>query len=110
MKLNIIAEAKYVSGGKGSLEWLLKNFFVEYSTQEMEDKDGNTFEAISYEIKPGFQITARGAHVVGITTLTDGEYELLVKHSRTGNIMTQYAKLTDIIVQQLKTLWPSQSP
>lgn len=109
MKLNIIAEAKYVSGGKGSLEWLLKNFFVEYSTQEMEDKDGNPVESISYETKPSLRITARGAQVVGITTFAD-DYELLVKHSSTGKIMTQYAKLDDIVVQQLKTLWPSQSP
>jgi len=101
MKLNALKEARYVSLEQGSFEWFLKNFFEEYETEEME---GGL--AISYQVKDGFEITARGYLVVEIVTYPNDDHQFLVKDSPHGHKMTRHVSLEDLVVKQVKTLWP----
>ncbi len=101
MKLNALTEARYVSREQGSFEWFLKNFFEEYETEEME---GGL--AIGYQVKEGFEITARGSRVVEVVTYPNDDYQFLVKDSPQGHKMTKHFSPKDMVVKQVKTIWP----
>lgn len=104
MKLITLTEARYAGGHKGSLEWFLKNFFEEYQTEEME---GGL--AREYRVKAGFLLSARGNRVVEVITYPNDDHEFLVKDSPHGHKMTKHVSLDDIVVKQVKIIWPQKN-
>ncbi len=102
-----LKEAKYSGNpSKGSFEWIIQNFFVLDSDREYEYDTGPGYY---YEVKPGIRIDARGAQVVAVHTFPNGDHEFITKHSDHGNAITGYVDLKDLVVTQIKQLWP-QSP
>ncbi len=102
-----LKEAKYAGNpSKGSFEWIIQNFFVLDSTREYEYDTGPGYY---YEVKPGIQITARGAQVIAVHTFPNGDHEFITRHSDHGSEVSRYVDLKDLVVTQVKQLWP-QSP
>ena len=101
MKLKTLKEASYADESKGSLKWFLKNFFVEYQSQELTNGTQR-----GYRVQRDFEITARGRRVIGIDVRADSEYDLAVLHSAHGTTQHMYAPLSDLAVKQVKQIWP----
>ena len=104
MKLNALTEARYVSLEQGTFEWFLKNFFEEYETEEMANGI-----AIEYQVKEDFEITARGSRVVGVVKYPNNDYEFFIKDSVIGHRMTKHITLEELVVKQVKTIWPKKT-
>ncbi|KKK74657.1 hypothetical protein LCGC14_2881570 [marine sediment metagenome] len=104
MKLIALTEVRYAGDEKGTLEWFLKNFFEEHQSEEME---GGL--AISYQVKDGFELTGRGSQIVEVVTYPNDDHQFLVKDSPHGHKMTKHISLDDIVVKQVKIIWPKKT-
>ena len=100
-----LREAKYTgTSSKGSLEWFIQNFFKQRGETKYHNGTG-----YAYEVKSGFHITARGAKVIGVDTYPNGDYEFGSKHSVSGGAIKGYVDLEDLVVTQVKQIWPMTS-
>ena len=102
MKLIALTEAKYADESQGSLNWFLKNFF-EYERDLDTEPPGKY-----YRVREGLEIKGREYFIEGMDVWTNrhGEQEYMF----TTNTHTEkYIPLKDIVVKQVKTIWPKKT-
>ena len=106
MKMSELHEARYIGGGKGSLEWLLNKFFTQVS-EATEDDPHN-----EYHIKPGFHIYDRsGRRVLGVDTwkTVRDELDWSLTIARTGSgrgtMSGAYDPIAELTIFAVEQLW-----
>ncbi|KKL91514.1 hypothetical protein LCGC14_1893940 [marine sediment metagenome] len=103
MKLIALTEVKYADESQGSLNWFLKNFF-EFERDLDNEPPGNR-----YRTREGLQVRGRSFDISGVDVWTnrngEQEWEFLTEPRQAG----RHFPLSDITVQQVKTIWPKKS-
>lgn len=102
MKLNTLHEAKHIGGGKGSLEWMLKNFFEYIGESEANVKE--------YRTKDDLHIYDRSAdRVAGIDTWKtpdgDVDFDIRTYRKNRSGLFSAYTPLDQLIVYKVEQVW-----